>query len=69
MHADTCLPVILYAGRGVNSSDGLMSNPSIAMAESVFQVAVSAVRRNTFLTILLFTYLSSALTNKERVQD
>ena len=69
MHADTCLLVILYAGRGVNNSDGLMSNPSIAIAESVFQAAVAAVRRNTSLTILLFTYLSSALTNKERVQD
>ena len=46
-----------------------MSNPSIAIAEAFkqfSQATVSAVRRNTFLTLLLFTHFSSALTNKER---
>ena len=54
-----------------DNSDGLMSDPSIAIAEAFkhfSQATVSAVRRNTLLTILLFTHFSSALTNKERAR-
>ena len=43
---------------------------SIAEAFKHFsQVIVSAVRRDAFLTIILFTHFSPALTNKGRVQD
>ena len=55
-----------------DNTDGPMSDPSIAIAEAFkhfSQATVSAVRRNTLLTILLFTHSSSTLTNKERVQD